>query len=221
MKRKLYSESNAIYTAPPLESTLLVDTGGLYYDNPVGKFPSTNISAAVSSGTRLFQYNRFFWQNDLFTYNYSNGSIGVAIAYYRASTQRYSLVVYPITLPRTAMSLVSSLQNLPTEDPTQRSLLLDQLVYYLNIGWTSYGVGNQNVPTQVPGCTSGPLVLAKNCKGWLLTQTLNNPDFPLFTDTSPPPLVWSKLPNNQLALQYNPAYWLQGHAAPGGDGVLS
>jgi len=50
-----YHDDNAIYAAPAQESTLLVDTGGVEDPNPIGRTPSTNISAAVSSGTRVFQ----------------------------------------------------------------------------------------------------------------------------------------------------------------------
>jgi hypothetical protein len=214
-KRGLYSEENSIYIAPPLESTLLVDTGGLENTNPIGYQPSTDISAALSSGARKFQYNRFFWSNELFTFNYQNGSIGIAVIFYNTVTQRYFFGIYPISLPRVALTLLASLNTNPSSTPSERLTLLKQFVYYLNIGFTSYGVGN--VANYHNGSTFNrgpPIILASDCKGIVCDYTtkaaltVDNPDFPLFSDIGPTPLVWDILSSNQqICLRANPAYW--------------
>lgn len=237
MKRKLYGDhDNSVYSAPPLESTLLIDTGGKEEFNPIGKMGSTNISASVSSGTRNFQYNRFFWNNELFTFNYYNCGIGIAISYF-AGTQgalypnAYSFAIYPIFLPRVAMSLIQNIaQNSPTDDPTMKDQLLEEFVYYLNLGWTSYGVGNSTtVPinagtTGPPIIRTPPIMLAQDVKGCLSLntttfQTLNNPYMPVFSDTTPPPLIWKKVSSNgQVGLFKNPDYWnTPGLPQPGSD----
>lgn len=230
MKRKqlerpgIYSGegTDSFYSAPPLESTLLIDTGGVDDRNPIGNTPSTNISAAVSSGTRTFQYNRYFWNRELFSFNYKNNAIGIAIAYFRADLQRYSFAILPIFLPRVAMTLLQSLsENSPTEDPAARKLLLQELIYYLNLGFTTGGTGN-NYNTNGLGLTPyhlqiGPWVLASDARGSPLdisggTQIVNNPDFPIFQDgANAPPLFWDYSGNNsQLCLRVNSGYAFNG-----------
>lgn len=215
MKRSIYSDANSVYISPPIESTLLVDTGGLQNVEPVGTQPSIDISAAVSSGARKFQYNRFFWPKELFSFNYQNGSIGIAVAYWDSNTTYYSFVIYPISLPRIAMSVLSDLQNLPTDNPTIRKQLIRELVYYLNIGFTSYGVGNasryriDSAPTTRLPNTGPPIVFATDCKGIITdgagsSLIVDNPTLPIFSDgATPPPLVWDYTPNQQLLLRIN------------------
>lgn len=217
LEKEVYGSGtgSSIFTAPALESTLLIDTGGLDDPNPIGNTPSTAISAAVSSGTRAFQYNRYYYNNDIFSFNYNNGTIGVVIAYYNFALSTFSSIIYMITLPRAAMSLLSSLdKSSPTSDPAQRLILLKELVYYLNIGWTSYGQGeNQTFPSSIPA-RMGPVVYGRNYKGFLpsavplVGNTLNNPYMPIFSDTTPPPLLWEICSSNgQLALIKNPAFF--------------
>jgi len=215
MKRKLmYNDSNSVYGAPPLESTLLIEKGGVEDANAIGNMPSASLSAAVSSGTRTFQYNRYFWDKEWFSFNYTNNSIGIAIAYYRAETSSYSFCIYPIFLPRVAMTLIQSMTNTPTDDYDNRLLLLKELVYYLNIGFTSCTVGNQYGYIQNgPGFMMAPWVTASDAKGSPYSpldigRIVNNPDFPIFQDgATSPPLIWGYSGNNfQLELSINPSY---------------
>lgn len=219
MKRTAsYHDEKSIYAAPPLESTLLIDTGGVEDRNPIGNTPSTNISASVSSGTRIFQYNRFFWNRELFSFNYHNNAVGLAVAYYNSRSLRYSFAIIPIFLPRIAMSLFQSIANSPTEDPAARRLLLEELIYYLNMMFTTGGVGNQyNLDSDNPAepwhVRIAPWVLASDAKGsptsfaggFYVPGIVDNPDFPLFQDSSqPPPLLWTYSGNNgQLCLRIN------------------
>jgi len=208
----MYDESKSVYAAPPLESTLLIEKGGLDDTNPIGSLPSAALSAAVSSGTRTFQYNRYFWDKEWFTYNYTNNAIGIAIAYYRAETSSYSFCIYPIFLPRIAMTLIQSITNTPTDDFDNRSLLMRELVYYLNIGFTSYTVGdNYGYIPNGPGFKIAPWVTAQDAKGSPLSPLgggliVDNPDFPIFQDgpVLDAPLLWTYSGNNgQLSLQIN------------------
>ena len=225
MKRSLlYRDSNSFYSAPPLESTLLIDTGGIDDPvpsiNPVGRLPSTNISASVSSGTRTFQYNRFFWNRELFTFNYKNNAIGIAIAYYNYAAQSYCFAIMPIFLPRFAMSIIQSLSNNPTGDPAARVVLVKELIYYLNLGFTTGGTGNNygTSPSSYPGTqqyyfTASPWLLASDAKGTILPgPVVNNPNFPIYQDgNSPPPLIWTYSGNNnQLCLQVNRPFFVNG-----------
>ena len=131
------------------------------------------------------------------------------------------------------MSLVSSLQENPSSNPAKRKNLLLQLVYYLNIGFTSYGVGNakrysrdsttQNILNYGP-----PIVYAKDCKGIMTgtggptTYTVNNPVMPIFSDSStPPPLIWDLTQNQQLCLRINPTYWDNNKSDSIGFNVIS
>lgn len=207
----MYHDDNSIYGAPALESTVLIEKGGLEDINPIGNMPSTNLSAALSSGTRMFQYNRYFWNKEWFTFNYQNNAIGIAIAYFRADTSSYSFAILPIFLPRIAMTLLQSITNSPTDDYETRTLLLKELIYYLNIGFTSYSKGNDYTFSQYQG--QAPWVTASDAKGSPYSplsgaQIVNNPDFPIFQDGAiPPPLTWEFSGNNgQLSLQINPNF---------------
>jgi len=211
----MYNDSKSIYAAPALESTLLLETGGLEDQNQIGSLPSTDISAAVSAGTRTFQYNRYFWNKEFFSFNYTNNAIGVAIAYYRKETSSYSFAIYPIFLPRVAMTLVQSLTSGSiTDDPKAKTTLLQELVYYLNLGFTSYGVGdNYGYISQGRSFKLAPWVTAIDCKGSpyyppLGGQIVDNPYFPIFQDGAIiPPLVWGYNGNNgQLTLGINPTF---------------
>lgn len=218
MEKDIYENATSAYTAPALESTLLIDTGGLDDPNPIGNTPSIPVSAAVSSGARALQYNRYYYNNDVYSFNYNNGSIGIVIAYYNAKDSVLSSVIYMITLPRVAMTLLSSLDSSsPTSNPNQRLLLLKELVYYLNMGWTSYGLQNtQDFPQTIP-FKIGPLVYGFEYKGFLPDpsvpvggKTLNNEYMPIFSDSSEPPLLWSILSSNgQLALVRNPNFFVE------------
>lgn len=210
----MYNDAKSIYAAPALESTLLIEKGGVEDTNPIGNLPSTSLSAAVSSGTRTFQYNRYFWDKEWFSFDYTNNAIGIAIAYYRAETSSYSFCIYPIFLPRVAMTLLQSLSNSPTDDYDSRLLLFRELQYYLNLGFTSYTVGNNYgyIPNG-PGFKMAPWVTASDAKGSPYSpldigRIVNNPDFPIFQDgIFSPPIVWGNTGNNfQLGLGINPAY---------------
>lgn len=218
MKRKLmYDDSNSVYAAPALESTLLLETGGLDDKNQVGELPSTNISAAVSSGTRTFQYNRYFWNKEMFTFNYTNNAIGVAIAYWSQTLQSYYFAIYPIFLPRIAMTLNQFITTSVTDNPENMDFLIKELVFYLNMAFTSYGVGNNYgiQPKGPVGFTLAPWVTAQDAKGSIYDPNrpggliVDNPAFPIFQDgANEPPLLWTYNHNSrQLILQVNPTHF--------------
>ena len=225
-KRKLNEESESIYTNPALESTLLIETGGVEDVNSIGQLPSSNLSAALSSGTRVFQYNRYFWNKEAFTFNYSNNAVGVAIAYYRKATDTTYFAILPIFLPRICMTAFQSLSSgpSPTSSPKTREFLMRELVYYLNLGFTGLGVGNNYGPIGMgPGFgvnyRFAPWVTASDAKGspydpdggYMVNAIINNPFFPIFQNSpnplTVPPLLWTYSGNNgQLCLRWNPAF---------------
>jgi hypothetical protein len=209
MKRKLYQQDDSIYGAPALESTLLIETGGLDDTNQIGTLPSTNISASVSSGTKLFQYNRYFWNDEQFVFNNFNCGIGIAISHWNADGDS-SFIIYPIFLPKVAMTLLQNLGSSPSDDPPSRWKVLKHLVYYLNLGFTSYGLGNTfDISFGPPTIRNAPVIYAKDCKGIPTPTTINNLYCPIFQDgANQPPLVWEiSSSNGQLALIRNPLYW--------------
>lgn len=217
----MYNDSQSIYAAPALESTLLLEAGGLDDKFQIGELPSTNLSAAVSAGTRTFQYNRYFWNKELFTFNYTNNAVGVAIAYYSASKGTYYFAILPIFLPRVAMTLAQSITSSVTDEPDNRTALMREMVYYLNMGFTSLGVGN-NYGVQQLGPSNfriAPWVTAQDAKGSPYSphtgdMIVNNPYFPIFQDgATAPPLVWDYLPNSyQLMLRVNPDFFTEDYA---------
>lgn len=213
--------SHSIYTAPPLESTMLIETGNQATGSDcIGKVDTVAVNASLSSGTRLFQYNRFFWDKDLFTFNLSNCCCFVALAYYindGASNIGAYTLFYPIFLPRSSLCTLQSLEkgNL-VENPAKRKYLIDDLLYYLNGAFTSFNYDTLPAPPQVVWMAfppnykfqGGPSLYAQSYKGFLQRPTANNPLFPFFQDNYPPPVKFIYAgSNNQIALVRNPDFW--------------
>lgn len=211
----------AIYTSPNLECTMMLDTGGsLNTTDTVGKISTIPINASMSSGTKMFQYNRFFWNKDLFTFNYANCAIFVAIAYYEGpASQKTSFVFYPIYLPRGVMSALQSIScsQEVTKSPSKRKQLIDDVLYYLNGAFTSFNFDvGAPIATPAPGIqwppigplSTGPSLYTSYLKGYLPRPTANNSHFPIFQDTKEPPLKFIYVSsNNQIALVKNPEFW--------------
>jgi len=211
----------AIYTSPNLECTMLLDTGGsLNTTDTIGKISTIPINASMSSGAKMFQYNRFFWNNDLFSFNYANCAIFVAIAYYEGpASQKTSFVFYPIYLPRgvmTALQSISCSQEVTTS-PAKRKQLIDDVLYYLNGAFTSFNFDvGAPITTPAPGIqwppggplSTGPSLYTSYLKGYLPRPTANNSHFPIFQDAKEPPLKFIYVSsNNQIALVKNPEFW--------------
>jgi len=232
MKRKPYDATGgekSIYSTYPLESTLLVNTGNADSGSDcIGKIDTVRVNASISSGARLFQYNRYFWNKDIFMTNYSNCCCFVAIAYHHfiASLGQpgsyFSL--YPIFLPRTALATYQSLSNgyagSVTQDPVKRKYMIDDLLYYLNGAFTGFNydtlpapareTGGLALPTAGYPFQGGPSLYAANACGYLF-NTDNYSEFPIFQNGSSglePPLKWVySSSNNQIALIRNPGFW--------------
>ena len=225
MKRKY----ETIYTTPPLESTMMIETGAQLYspavnvndgnisNSCIGNLPNIPVSASLNNGTALFQYNQFFWNKDVFSFNYSNCAIFVAIAYYQGTHSKdVSFVFYPIFLPRTALATFQSLQNSVTSNPVVRKYLIDDLLYYLNGAFTSFNfdsapgsIGDVGIgyPAGHP-LYSGPSLYASYVKGFLKDPTDDHAKFPIFQDGKEPPLKFIYVSsNNQIALVKNPVFW--------------
>lgn len=223
MKRKygasggMEEYSQSMYGAPPLESTMMIDTGGKASGaNCIGNLTSIPVSASISSGSRIFQYNRFFWNNDLFTFNYESCAVFIAIAYADYTTGFGNFTFYPIFLPRGVMTMIQSLQSAPTYDPTVKMYLVDSLLYYLNGAFTDFGADAFAFPTAeslvVPPTgylKSSPSLYSYSYKGYLASPVSHNPLFPIFSnDAVPPPLKFIyQSSNGQIALIRNPDFW--------------
>ena len=227
MKRKYGAsgglEENAIsiYGAPPLESTMMIDTGGKASGATcIGNLSSIPVNASMSSGSRVFQYNRFFWNDDLFTFDYENCCVYLAIAcadYGRGRGRgRSNLTFYPIYLPRGTMTMLQSLQSGVTFDPDVKKYMIDEVLYYLNGAFTDFGADSftfagpesLNVPP-TSYLKGSPSIYSYNYKGYMPSPVSHNTRFPIFSnDASPPPLQFIyQSSNGQIALVRNPAYW--------------
>ena len=217
--------ATSIYSTYPLESTILLDMGNVATGSAcIGKVDSISMNASVSSGSELFQYNRYFWNKDIFTFNYSNclGMVAIAHHYKDFNTRvgKTWFVFYPIFLPRVALATYQAVTTGLdlTHDPAKRKYLIADLLYYLNGCFTSYnydtlptsvadGVLFEAYPPQFP-LQGGPSLYAYNIKGFLERPTANNPEFPIFQDAKQPPLKWVYMSSNsQIGLVRNPAYW--------------
>lgn len=230
MKRKgIYDEAQSMVMLPALESTALLDSGGIKMEGAsvkIGDIPEFRMSASLSSGTRLFQYNRFFWNNELFTFNYTNGSISIILSYFKNG--KYNMCIYPIVLPRVALTIIQKLNgNDVSHSPKQRLRLMKELIYYLNLGFTLYGPAsthsdslrcnfpywNGNSSTDVITNTKRayPYVYSKRYKGNVQVDVVNNSsvtEFPFFQNNQLPPLIWDICSSNrQICLRTNPLFW--------------
>lgn len=221
MKRKFGvddHDDDALYVAPALESTMLIDSGnGVTQNDCIGKVDTIAINASLSSGASLFQYNRFYWNKDLFTNNYSNCAVFIAIAFYSGEvTTQLHFCFYPIYLPRSSYTTFQSLLNgTVTSDPATKALLVKDLLYYLNGAFTGFNYDTYNpvwpVPAIVPPIAplqGGPTLYSSELKGYLRTPCVNNPSFPIFQTTKEPPLKFILCSSSQqIALIKNPTFW--------------
>lgn len=234
MKRPFYEENGGddssaftVYAAPPLECTMLIDTGNQNTQNDaIGKIDTIAVNASISSGAKLFQYNRFYWNKDLFTSNYSNCAVFIAIAYYDGSNLHFAF--YPIFLPRTALTTYQSIANNSiTSDPTTRSYLINDLLYYLNGAFTGFNYDTYSnaypVPFVAPPTAplqGGPTLFSQELKGYLSSPTVNNPKFPIFQTAKEPPLKFILVSSsNQIALVRNNEFWKTSENYPSGASI--
>jgi len=228
MKRKFGADggqeegSASIFGAPPLESTMMLDTGGIKSgDNCIGNLTTIPVNASMSSGVRLFQYNRFFWNRDLFTYNLNNCAIFIALSWFNAYPEGSSscTAFFPVFLPQTALTTFQSLQSGVTTDPRVKQRLIDDLLYYLNGMWVSSPQSEIDpyfsIPPLLGPLNFGPILFSYSVKGFFW-QPNHNPDFPFFSnDNNPPPLKWVSMNSNQnIALIKNPDYWYDSNGTP-------
>lgn len=216
------------YLAPAKESLLLVDTGvftnagDFIQKQPIGLQQNIPLSASVTTGLDKLQYNNIYFNNDFFTFTYKNCGIGVAIACFNKQHQELYFVIYPIFLPRICVTLAQRLstagqttvQSFPsTISFEEYKFLLQQFVYYLNMGWTGYGnITNPSGFQTKPNLNlTTPYFYAKNGKGNFTdvgSEISGNPYMPVIADdvTNPnPPLLWDLGPNLEIMLKFNPA----------------
>lgn len=102
-KRGDLDRFQTVYGMPPLESTLQFELGG---DNTsqVGQATNIPISSGIL-GNDLFQYNRFFWGKNYFTFTHANCIMGLVFSYFHAN-KTYTAIL-PIAIPRTSANLVA------------------------------------------------------------------------------------------------------------------
>lgn len=223
-----FSESSGVNTIPSVEASMILQTGNENGNEPIGDLQTVRVNASISSGTRLFQYNRYYWNKDVFCFNYFNSAICLAIAYYNAEDQITSYLYYPIFLPRVALATYQGLVNDGgsgkglgnfTQDPSKRKYLIDDLLYYLNGAFTSFNFESMpGYPSQLNTVPpfgpyqSGPSLYTSDYKGFLKSMTANNRNFPIFSgnfDVDAPPLQFVYLSsNNQIALIKNDSFFI-------------
>lgn len=225
MKRKFGAQGgpedaqNSIYGAPALESTMLIDTGGIKSQNGcIGALSSIPVNASLSSGTRLFQYNRFFWNRDLFSFNFNNCAIMIVLSWYDGPNQITNTMFYGVFLPQTALTTFQSLQSGVTFDPKVKTRLINDLLYYLNGMWVANPVAAAppffKTPPGDGPLQNGPSFFTYHYKGFLFHPD-NHVDFPFFQFAGVPPLKWISIGSNQnIALVKNPDFWTPEEGPP-------
>jgi len=225
MKRKFGAQggpedrTTSIYAAPALESTMLIATGGIQTGNDnIGSLSTIPVNASISSGTRLFQYNRFFWNRDLFSSNFNNCAIMLYLSWYKSTEQEVNSMIMPIFLPQTALSTYQSLQSGVTFEPAVKTRLINDMLYYLNGMWAGNTVADAppwfKSPPGDGALQYGPSFFTYHYKGFL-NQPTNHVDFPFFQTAGPPPLKWISIGSNQnIALIKNPDYWFPAEGEP-------
>jgi len=216
MKRK-YGEGSdssgpSLYSAPPLESTMLLDTGGIKTrDDCIGAISTIPVSASISSGTRLFQYNKFYWNNDLFTFNMNSCAVMLVLSWWNSAKQKTCTMFYGVFLPQTLLTTYQSLQNDVTFDPSKKKRMIDDLLYYLNGMWAQQSAGPPDyysVPPDTGPIKYPPSFYTNRFKGFIPSAAESAEDFGFFT-TSTPPLLWISVGSNQnIALIKNPDFWI-------------
>jgi len=192
---------------------MLIDTGGVKSGNScIGALSTIPVNASISSGTRLFQYNRFFWNRDLFSFNFNSCATIISLSWYDGPNEIAYTMFYPVFLPQTALTTYQSLQSGVTFEPAVKTRLINDLLFYLNGMWVAnpvaaappyYKLPPGDGPMQV-----GPSFLTYHYKGFLFLPD-NQVDFPFFQfSSSAPPLIWTSVGSNQnIMLMKNPAYW--------------
>jgi len=133
---------DSYFVSPTTESTLLIDTGGVDDLRDVGTPGNLGITSAIGANAKLFQYNRFYWADDFYSFNYQNCCVGVVLAYYSSARKTTCSAIYPIFIPKMSVTpSPNAPSDTPTVNPELRTAYLEHLVYYLNLGFTSLGRG--------------------------------------------------------------------------------
>ena len=173
----------AHYEKPPYETTFLADTGlSSDFSNPyyLGERTILPISASLA-GCRQIQYNKFFWNDNLYTFKTSNNAVGLMIAYFNPVLSRTYMVVVPFFVPRLTICDTQDITVPMTYYSHQQ--LIRQFLFYLNLNFIS--------------CANTAL-LAQDYLGTLSGS--GNPFFPLFSDTSYCPFAFQLAPNGKQIL---------------------
>lgn len=159
-----YVPNPHIYALPPLESTMVLDTSG-NFNASIGGYPNNGLGyqgdipiGTSVRGCKSIQYNNAIWQNDLFTYNYSNALTGLVVTYvYRnlavSTSYAYTTCIIPLFVARGKRVILcnDASQTLDYSDTqheanSQQNLQGQNLAYELNLrfagapsatGWNS------------------------------------------------------------------------------------
>lgn len=216
MKRKRQS---VVFTGNANQSTLLVDTGiasnnqGSSYQtynnnaiNKIGNQISIPLSSDISSGNDQFRYNMFYWNKDLYTFPYKACCIGVAVMHYDPEYSSIYFVIYPIFLPKMVVNLYQSLFGKNGEKLSPAAYhrqVLEQFVYYLNLGFTMYANQARPQDYQIGTATyATPILFSKNYLGSISPSNDENQYIRLFSSSNIRPWLQFNIcnSNNQIML---------------------
>ena len=183
---------SSLYKKEPHETTLLIDVGNTpsSLSHTFGNVSGMEVSSSLA-GCRQFQYDAFFWNNNLYTFTTQNNAVGLCISYYNKTLMRMFMVVVPIFIPK--LSVCTS-QLRPTEsypNYTEHQDLIREFLYHLNLNF----VDNENT-----------CLLAQDWYG-VVTGGQANIVFPLFSDTTYCPLSFQLSPNGKQII-FGPSPWI-------------
>ncbi len=209
-----YIPNPVMYGMPALESTVLIETlsGGAADRNSL---PNTGVGNNIIPidtsirGCKSLQYDGAIWQNDIFTYNYSNCLIGLVVGYAYQDlnvTTDWHLTVSIVPLPvARGKRVILKAQAGGDEanlyysdvfalDESEQKSLGDNLAYELNCFFMGQSNGR---PTALPSC----LVMTNRGVTWQNDEYF----FPIFRSTvsegifgvdHPPPILFKQFPSN-------------------------
>lgn len=172
----------AVIQFPPLESTILIESGGVSGTN-ASTF-SSDLSGNLG-GVRRLQYNNPMWKKDFFTTTYQNTVAALIVSIYQNGG--YNTCLFPITLPRQLLTSFSQENTSPDSDSEHFYYLQKSLAYALNLLLSKDGY-----------------VIAFNR---FVSIGLDETHIPLLQDGKLPPILFDVHPlTGQLYIKKNPDY---------------
>jgi hypothetical protein len=196
-----YVSIPTVESYPPLESTVLAETGGDNEGTTVGRtvFP---LSSNVDRVQKL-AYEEPFSSNDFYATNYANSVIGLCVSFYieQGGAGSYSMAIVPLVLPPSLLCNPRAINPNPHQDVSNTGSnaskefvkLQKSIAYAMNLQLSKEFIyAYAGVPASSTQITAG---------------IATNSHFPLNNQNSLPPILWDVYPGTgQLYVKVNDAY---------------